>query len=153
MLNVATIDKLEGEVLRVGNDLSVGELATDEALRVERGDQVLRSITEEILVVGDPGEGDIGWSCAIDLVMESWRRGARPVTVRRRQTATAREGERRRRRPSRRVLGDDNHCGPCVRASSHSLPFTTSACSQVWRRFIFSLFLCSIRGFPRLQSN
>ena len=68
----ALADDLEGEVLHVGLDLSVVELATDEPLRVEdrvvgvHRDLVLRGITDETLVVG---ERDVGWSGAVTLVV------------------------------------------------------------------------------------
>ena len=66
----STVDDLEGEVLHVGLDLSIGELAADEALGVEDGvvgvhsDLVLGSISDQALGVG---EGD--------------ERGRRPVTL------------------------------------------------------------------------
>ena len=58
----ALVEDSEGEVLDVGLNLSVGELATDETLGIENGvvrvhrDLVLRGITDETLGVR---EGDI----------------------------------------------------------------------------------------------
>ena len=58
----ALVEDSEGEVLDVGLHLSIGELATDEALRVEDGvvgvhrDLVLGRVTDQPLIVG---EGDI----------------------------------------------------------------------------------------------
>lgn len=57
------LDNLEGEVLHVGLDLGVGELAADEALGVEdgicgvHGDLVLCRITDETLSVGEGNKG------------------------------------------------------------------------------------------------
>lgn len=56
------VDDLEGEVLHVGLDLSIGELATNKALGVEdgvvgvHGDLVLCGITNETLGVGEGNE-------------------------------------------------------------------------------------------------
>ena len=56
----------------LGLYLSVGELATDQTLRVKDGvvgvhrDLVLRGIADQPLGVG---EGDVGWSCAVTLVV------------------------------------------------------------------------------------
>ena len=66
------LDDLEGEVLHVGLDLSVGELAADESLGVEdgvvrvHGDLVLCSIADQSFSVG---EGHEGGSCAVALVV------------------------------------------------------------------------------------
>jgi hypothetical protein len=60
------VNDLEGEVLHVGLHLSIGELATDEALGVEdsvgrvHGDLVLRSISDETLGVGESDKGGGG---------------------------------------------------------------------------------------------
>ena len=68
----ALVEDSEGEVLDVGLHLSIGELATDEALRVEDGvmgvhrDLVLGRITDQTLGVG---EGDIGRGGAVSLVV------------------------------------------------------------------------------------
>ena len=62
----------EGEVLDIGLNLGVAELASNETLRVEDGvvgvhrDLVLRGIADQPLGVG---EGDVGWSCAVTLVV------------------------------------------------------------------------------------
>ena len=62
----------EGEVLDIGLNLGVAELASNETLRVEDGvvgvhrDLVLGGITDETLRVG---EGDIGGCCAVTLVV------------------------------------------------------------------------------------
>lgn len=66
------VNDLEGEVLHVGLNLSVLELATDEALGIEdcvdgvHGDLVLRGITDETLSVG---EGNEGRCCPVTLVV------------------------------------------------------------------------------------
>ena len=66
------VNDLEGEVLHIGLDLSVLELATNEALGVENcvdgvhGDLVLRGITDETLGVG---EGNEGRCCPVTLVV------------------------------------------------------------------------------------
>lgn len=60
------LDDLEGEVLHVGLDLSVLELAADEALGVEdgvvrvHGDLVLGGVTDQTLGVGEGNEGGSG---------------------------------------------------------------------------------------------
>lgn len=60
------VDDLEGEVLHVGLDLWVGELATDETLGIEdgvgwvHGDLVLGGITDQTLGVGEGDEGGGG---------------------------------------------------------------------------------------------
>lgn len=65
-------EDLEGEVLHIRLDLSIIELAADEALCVEDGvvrvhrDLVLRGIANETLGLG---EGDVGWCCAVTLVV------------------------------------------------------------------------------------
>jgi hypothetical protein len=57
-----TVDDLEGEVLHVGLDLSIAELATNQALGVEdgvvgvHGDLVLRGISDKTLCVGEGNE-------------------------------------------------------------------------------------------------
>jgi hypothetical protein len=67
-----TVDDLEGEVLHIGLNLSIGELATDETLSIEdsvggvHGDLVLGGITDETLGVG---EGDERGSGAVTLVI------------------------------------------------------------------------------------
>ena len=66
------LDDLEGEVLHVGLDLGVLELAADEALGVENcvdgvhGDLVLGRVTDETLGVG---EGNERGCCAVTLVV------------------------------------------------------------------------------------
>ena len=66
------VDDLEGEVLHIGLDLSVLELATDETLRVEDGvvwvhrDLVLGGIADQPLVVR---EGNIRGCCPVTLVV------------------------------------------------------------------------------------
>ena len=68
----ALVEDSEGEVLDVGLHLSIGELATDEALRIEDGvmgvhrDLVLGRITDQTLGVG---EGDIGRGGTVSLVV------------------------------------------------------------------------------------
>lgn len=60
------VDDLEGEVLHIGLDLSIGKLATNQPLRVEdgvvgvHGDLVLGGITNETLGVGESDEGRCG---------------------------------------------------------------------------------------------
>lgn len=60
------VDDLEGEVLHVGLDLSVGELATDQTLGIEdsvlgvHGDLVLGGITDQTLGVGETDERGSG---------------------------------------------------------------------------------------------
>ena len=67
-----TIDDLEREVLHVGLDLSIAELAANEALGVEdgvvgvHGDLVLGGITDETLGVG---EGNERGCCPVTLVI------------------------------------------------------------------------------------
>ena len=62
----------EGEVLDIGLNLGVAELATDETLRIEDGvvgvhrDLVLGRITDQTLGVG---EGDIGRGGTVSLVV------------------------------------------------------------------------------------
>ena len=57
------LDNLEGEVLHIGLDLSIAELATDQSLGVEdgvcgvHGDLVLGGITDQSLGVGETDEG------------------------------------------------------------------------------------------------
>jgi hypothetical protein len=66
------VNDLEGEVLHVGLDLSIGELATNEALGVEdgvggvHGDLVLCRVADETLGIG---EGDERGCCAVTLVV------------------------------------------------------------------------------------
>ena len=66
------VDDLEWEVLHVGLDLWVGELAADETLGIEdsvgwvHGDLVLGGITDETLGVG---ESDERWGGAVTLVV------------------------------------------------------------------------------------
>ena len=67
-----TVDDLEGEVLHIGLNLSIVELATDETLGIEdgvggvHGDLVLGGITDETLGVG---EGDERGGGAVTLVI------------------------------------------------------------------------------------
>ena len=62
----ALVNDLEGEVLHVGLDLCIGELATDQTLGVEdgvvrvHGDLVLCGITDQTLGVGEGNEGRSG---------------------------------------------------------------------------------------------
>lgn len=66
------LDDLEGEVLHVGLNLSIGELASDKTLSIEdcvdrvHGDLVLRRVTDEALCVG---EGNERGCCAVTLVI------------------------------------------------------------------------------------
>ena len=66
------VDDLEGEVLHVGLDLSIGELAANEALGVEdgvvrvHGDLVLGRVTDQTLGVGEGNERGSG---AVTLVV------------------------------------------------------------------------------------
>jgi hypothetical protein len=66
------VDDCEGEVLHVRLHLRIGELASDQALRIEdcvgrvHGDLVLRRVTDETLGVG---EGDERRGCAVALVV------------------------------------------------------------------------------------
>lgn len=68
----ALVDDLEREMLHVGLDLSIGKLATDEALCVKdgvdwvHGDLVLGGISDQTLGVG---EGDEGWGGSVSLVV------------------------------------------------------------------------------------
>lgn len=67
-----TVDDGEGEVLHVGLNLSIGELASNEALGVEdcvvrvHGDLVLCGITDQTLGIC---EGDERRSCAVALIV------------------------------------------------------------------------------------
>ena len=66
------VDNLEGEVLDIGLNLSIAELATDETLSVEdgvvgvHGDLVLGSVTNQSLTLA---EGDIGGGGTVTLVV------------------------------------------------------------------------------------
>jgi hypothetical protein len=68
----ATVDNLEGEVLHIGLDLGVVELAADETLRVEdgvgrvHGDLVLGGVTNQTLRVRESHEGG---RCPVTLVI------------------------------------------------------------------------------------
>ena len=65
-------DNLEGEVLHVGLNLRITELASNKTLSVEdsvggvHGDLVLRGVSNETLAVG---EGDVGGGGAVTLVV------------------------------------------------------------------------------------
>ena len=67
-----TRDDLEGPVLHVGLDGSVGELAADQALGVEdgvegvEGDLVLGGVTDEAFGVG---ESDVRWRRTVALIV------------------------------------------------------------------------------------
>lgn len=67
------LDDLEGEMLHVGLDLSVGELSTDEALGVEdcvdrvHGDLVLCGIADQSFGVGERHKG---WRCTVSLITD-----------------------------------------------------------------------------------
>jgi len=66
------IDDLEGEVLHIGLNLSIGELASDQTLSIEdcvdrvHGNLVLRGVTDEALCVG---EGNERRCCSVTLVV------------------------------------------------------------------------------------
>ena len=68
----ALVEDSEGEVLNVGLNLSIGELATDETLSVEDGvmrvhrDLVLGGIADQTLGVG---EGDERGGCPVTLIV------------------------------------------------------------------------------------
>jgi hypothetical protein len=67
-----TVNDSKGEVLHIGLDLSICELATDQALGIEdcvdwvHGDLVLCGISNETLSVC---EGNEGGSCAVALIV------------------------------------------------------------------------------------